>query len=31
MKVTLGEAKFGLNYGVLNHKGQITINEACNI
>jgi len=31
MKVALGTAQFGLDYGVLNHKGQITINEARNI
>jgi len=31
MKIALGTAQFGLDYGVLNHNGQVTINEARNI
>jgi aryl-alcohol dehydrogenase-like predicted oxidoreductase len=31
MKIALGTAQFGLDYGVLNHNGQVTINEVHNI
>jgi len=31
MKIALGTAQFGLDYGVLNQNGQVTINEVRNI